>query len=175
MRRTALAVAAFTCLIPGGCMTVAQMGTPTSDSGTFAYAAGRATQDFTYPPLAMQSAVTGAMEDMRMHSIRQANEGGLLVFHGRTADDRHGVTVTLRPNQGKSRVHARVGWFGDEPLSRALMDRIGVRLGSLPPAAIPVEPPSSPEGNPFFSKKAIPDEIMLRDEADAAYRDSPVP
>jgi hypothetical protein len=72
-------------------------------------------------------------------------------------------------------VTIRIGWFGDEPLSRALMDRIGIRLGTLPPAAIPVEPPSSPAGNPFFSKNAVSDAEMLKDQADAPYSDKTVP
>ncbi|MHC5542385.1 DUF3568 family protein, partial [Singulisphaera rosea] len=80
-----------------------------------------------------------------------------------------------RPNPGATRVSVRIGWFGDEPLSKALMDRIGVRLGTLPPTAIPTDPPSEPGSNPYFSKSAIPDSVMLRDQADAIYRDSPVP
>jgi hypothetical protein len=68
------------------------------------------------------------------------------------------------------RVSCRIGWFGDEPLSRTLLDRVGVRLGLLPPAAIPDQPPSAPAANPLFSRAAVPDSEILRDFVEAPYR-----
>ena len=47
--------------------------------------------------------------------------------------------------------------------------------GTQPPAAIPAQPPSRPASNPFFSRAAVPDEVILRDVADAPYRDSLLP
>ena len=70
---------------------------------------------------------------------------------------------------------ARIGWFGDEALSQALLERVGVRAGTRAPEAIPDEPPSTPSGNPYFSRSAISDEVMLRDLADAPYHDRVVP
>ena len=83
--------------------------------------------------------------------------------------------VTLRPQQGKTRISCRIGWFGDEALSKALLERTGIRLGTLPPAAVPENPPSTPGANPFFSRDAVPDEEMLRDVAEAPYRDRVIP
>jgi hypothetical protein len=174
MRRIALTAAALAGLATTGCMTVGPIAAPALSASGFSYSAGRAMQDFAYPAPALQSAATGAMEDLRIHSVHLAHEGGALVYQGSTADDRR-VSLTVRPNQAITRVSVRIGWFGDEPLSRALMDRIGIRLGSLPPSAVPVDPPSAPESNPFFSRDAIPDSVMLRDQADAMYRDTPVP
>lgn len=174
MRRTALATAIFAGLTGAGCATTGPVaGTALSVTG-FSYAAGRATQDFALPAPTVQSAITTAMEDLRMQSTSQTSEAGALIYHGTTADNRR-VTIHVRPNPGATRVSVRIGWFGDEPLSKALMDRIGVRLGTLPPTAIPTDPPSSPGSNPYFSKSAIPDSVMLRDQADAIYRDTPVP
>ncbi len=174
MRRMALAAAVLSGLAPSGCSTIGPVaGTLPGTSGS-SYAAGRATQPFAYPPEAMRSAVLAAMDDLRISSVRQARDNGSFLYNGTTADGR-GVTVAVRPHQGTARVSVRVGWFGDEPLSKLLMDRIGIRLGTLPPSAIPVEPPSIPASNPYFSREAIPDEVMLHDQADAIYRDSPVP
>jgi hypothetical protein len=83
--------------------------------------------------------------------------------------------VTVRTLAGSSTTTARVGWFGDQALSRAILDRIGVRLGELPPEPIPDTIPSTPARNPFFSREAVPDEIMLRDQADAAFNDRVIP
>ena len=64
--------------------------------------------------------------------------------------------VTLRPHQTQTRVSCRIGLFGDEPLSKALLERTGVRLGTLPPAAIPDNPRARPASNPFFSDRQCP-------------------
>jgi hypothetical protein len=74
-----------------------------------------------------------------------------------------------------TQVAIRVGWFGDEPLSQAILERMGVRLGSRPPEAIPAAAPSAPSRNPFFARDAVPDSVMLRDFAEAPYRDRVVP
>jgi hypothetical protein len=175
MRRIAMLTGSLIAgLVCAGCST---MGTVT-DSGLsgagYSYSAGRATQDFAYPTATIVSASAEAMGDLRIHSIQQVRDAGMIMLEGTTADNRR-ATVAIRPNKAASMVSVRVGWFGDPALSRALMDRVGIRLGTLPPTAAPVEPPSAPESNPFFSKKAIPDSQMLRDQTDAESRDSPVP
>jgi hypothetical protein len=174
MRRTSLVAAAWTVVVLAGCRTVPPAASPTLGAAGFAYGAGKATQEFAYPFPAVQSASAAALEDLQVVQIRQRRDGPARIIQGTTADGRP-ATVTLRPGQGAARVTARIGWFGDEPFSKALMERIGVRLGSLPPTAIPDEPPSSPAANPFFSRSAVPDAAMLRDQVEAPYRDSPVP
>jgi hypothetical protein len=173
MRRIALSAAMLLSVSPG-CMTVAPIaGTVLGDGGSgYSYAAGRATQVFVYPLSTLETTVVAAMDDLRIGSIRKSLDGGVLRIDG-TTPDRRTATVLVRPQQGASRVIVHIGWFGDEPLSKALMDRLGIRLGTLPPSAIPVEPPSVPGANPYFSREAVPDEIMLRDR-EAGYRDSPV-
>jgi len=174
MRRIALAATGLFGLWSTGCSTVGPIAAPVMSATAFTYTAGRATQDFPYPPNTVQSAITGGMDDLRIHSVHLTNDAGILVYTGTTADNRR-VSVTIRPQLAASRLSIRIGWFGDEPLSRALMDRIAIRLGELPPSAIPVDPPSEPASNPYFSKDAVPDSVMLRDQADAIYRDTPVP
>lgn len=174
MRRIALATAVVAGSALSGCMTVPPAAGPALTAAGYTYSAGRASQDYTYPLPPLQTAVTGAMEDLRIHSVTVSHEGGGIIYHGWTSDDRR-VQVAIRPNAGVARVSVRIGWFGDPPLSRALMDRVGIRLGTLPPEAVPIEIPSAPQGNPWISRDAISDEQMLRDQADAIYKDSPVP
>ncbi len=175
MRRTAFTAIALAGVISAGCKTVAPVaGTMTESTPGFSYSAGRATQDFNSPPQELRDSITAAMDDLRFHSIRQTVNAGSIIYNGTTADDRR-VSVMVHPIQAQSRVSVRIGWFGDEPLSRAVMDRIGVRLGTLPPAAIPADPPSKPGNNPFFSRDAVPDTEMFREQAEAPYRDKPVP
>jgi hypothetical protein len=148
-------------------------GTVLGEGGSgYSYSAGRATQVFAYPQSTLETTVAAAMDDLRIAPLRKSFDGGVLRIDGTTPDQRT-ATVLIRPHQGASRVVVHIGWFGDEPLSKALMDRIGIRLGTLPPAAIPEEPPSAPASNPYFSREAVPDEVMIRDR-EAGYHDSPV-
>jgi hypothetical protein len=181
MRGIALmATAAYVAATGAGCQTMSSsafsaLGPSGAGAGTagFSYIGGRAVQTFAQSPVTVQPVVLAALDDLRVQALRQTNDGGAIVFECTTADNRR-ASVTLRPHPAGSRLSARIGLFGDEPLSRALMDRVAIRLGNLPPAAIPAEPPSQPGSNPYFSRTAIPDSEMFKDLADAPYRDTPV-
>jgi Protein of unknown function (DUF3568) len=176
----ALVLSAVGLLSQSGCATMGSIGSPRAipaddegPSGTsYSYSAGRGIQDFGAAPSAVKPAVYEAMEDLNMTVTRRRRDGAVAQVDGRTPDDR-AVTVTVRPRQGMTQVSCRIGWFGDDPLSRTLLERVGVRLGTAPPAAIPDHPPSAPASNPIFSRDAVPDSLMLRDFAEAPYRDRP--
>jgi hypothetical protein len=114
------------------------------------------------------------MGDLDITAIRPRRDGAVARVEGMTADHRR-VVAMLRTNQGVTQVAIRIGWFGDEPLSQALVERIGVRLGTRGPESIPASAPSAPSSNPFFSRGAVPDSVMLRDFAEAPYRDRVIP
>jgi hypothetical protein len=126
-----------------GCASVSPVAGPVMTATGFSYSVGKSTQDFAFPPDKVQAAVVGAMDDLRVHSVRQTTEPGAIYYEGTTADDRRAL-VTVRPFAGGTRLTSRIGLLGDEPLSRALMDRTGIRLGTLPPAPIPDKVPSKP-------------------------------
>jgi hypothetical protein len=157
-----------------GCATVSPAPDPAAIAPGFAYSAGRGTQSFAAPPSAVVAALNESMSDLSLDSIRPARDGTISRIEARTPD-RRGVAANVRTNQGITQVAIRVGWFGDEPLSRALLERVGVRLGTRDPEAIPASAPSSPSANPFFARDAVPDSVMLRDFAEAPYRDRVVP
>jgi Protein of unknown function (DUF3568) len=174
MRAQRIALGLVVCaLAPSGCATVAPR-VESEGSLSASYSAGRAMQDFALPAGPVGGAIVEAMDDLKMTVTERGRDGAVYRIDAKTADNRT-VMVTLRPHQGQTRVGCRIGWFGDEPLSKALLERTGIRLGILPPAAIPENPPSAPSANPFFSRQAVPDEVFLRDFAEAPYRDRPVP
>lgn len=172
--QSALVLAAVGILPIAGC-TMTQPRWNMEDaalSEDYAYSAGRGTRSYALPPVAVKAAVYEAMEDLKMTVTHRGRDGLVSQVDARTPDDRS-VTVTIRPQQGGTHVGCRIGWFGDDPLSRTLFERVGIRLGTLPPEAIPEKPPSSPSSNPFFSRDAVPDSIMFREFADTPYRDRP--
>ena len=114
----------------------------------FEYSVGQATQVFAATPPTVETALRSAMDDLRIRPSPSRHDAGSVSVEGTTADDRR-VVVTLEPTPGSTRVKTRIGWFGDEPLSRALMDRLAIRLGDLPPSAARVEPTTTaPATNP---------------------------
>jgi hypothetical protein len=136
-RGTAIWVTLFCAGIPSGCSTVTRVADLEMPETTrYSYYGGKATQLFGYPKAAVKRAVTEAMDDLHMRVVRETHDGVVVFFEGRTADDRS-MQVTLRPNQGATRVSVKIAWFGDEALSRAFTDRVGIRLGALPPEPIP--------------------------------------
>jgi len=157
-----------------GCATTSPLIHSIESSAEFSYSAGRGVQDFAAPPSAVIPAVFAALTDLQMDDPQPARDGVVTRIEARTRDGR-AVSLTVRPRAGATQVGARIGWFGDEALSKALLERVGVRAGTQAPEAIPDEPPSTPSGNPYFSRSAIPDEVMLRDLADAPYHDRVIP
>jgi len=180
VRRTMTAGWMIAALMAAGCSTTNPFGrekllVPAGPS----YAAGRGMQMFPTSPTLLGN-VKDAMTDVGMHSIRQVPEPNGAVALVATTADRRSTRLTIQTTGVRSLVAAKVGWLGDEPLTRALLDRIGARQGDLPPSAVPVdappEPPApEPQGNPFFSRRAVSDDTMLRDRLDVGHTPSIIP
>jgi Protein of unknown function (DUF3568) len=184
IRHLGLVAVSLAILAHAGCATTSGVSQPRRERAaksetppeppapTPRYSTGRAMQDFAFPYSKVQTAVFEAMDDLGITVTRENHDGPAGQIEGRTADNR-AVTVTLRPHETITRVSCRVGWWGDEPYSRAFLRRLGIRLGVLPPEAIPDKPPSAPASNPYFSRDAIPNSEMMRDFIEAPYRNRP--
>lgn len=174
IRHLALLAASAAMLAPVGCATTSPAKQPPADppAPTLRYSTGRAMQDFRFPPSVVQDAVVEAMEDLKFTVTRRSQDGGASQVEGRT-EDRRTITVTLRYQNPTTRLSCRVGWFGDEPMSRTLMRRVAVRLGTVPPEPVPDKVPSEPAPNPYFSRDAIPNSEMMKDMIEAPYRTRP--
>jgi hypothetical protein len=152
--------------------TFSQVSAP---AGSYTFRSGTASQQFDHQQLEVAKHVNEALNDLAIGNVVQ-DQSTLTNsrFAGKAADGRK-VTVSLEPQGDMTVTRVRVGPFGDEPLSRAVLDRLAIRLGDLEPEAIPDEAPSEPEGNPYVSRQAVSDEVMLRGFSDAGYHDGPVP
>lgn len=148
---------------------------PESSNGpdlAFRYSTGRGMQDYPFPITKVSTAVLEAMEDLKIEVGRRSHSGPVLQIEGRTGD-RRSVVVTLRIRKPMTHVSCRVDWFGDQPFSKALLRRVAVRLGMVPPEPVPNVIPSAPSGNPYFSRDAVSDEEMMRPMIEAPYHDRP--
>ena len=117
----------------------------------YAYSGGTASQGFALPFKDVKEAAHDALEDLRITQIEGRSDAADYVFTGVTAS-RHNARVVIRDDGDHARVNVRVGWFGDEPLSRAVLDRIGIRLGTLPPQVVPEKIPSESAEHKFLKR-----------------------
>ncbi len=174
IRRLAFLVASTAALAPIGCATTSKAKPPQDDppAPSLRYSTGRALQDFRFPSSVVQDAVVEALEDLKFTVTRRGQDGPATDVEARTPD-RRTVFVTLRSQYPVTRVSCRIGWFGDEPLTRTVMRRVEVRLGTIPPEPIPDHLPSKPAPNPYLSRENIPDSEMVKDMVEAPYRNRP--
>ncbi|WP_165074313.1 DUF3568 family protein [Paludisphaera rhizosphaerae] len=163
-------------LATAGCAVTSPRVVPAStpEEPGFSFSAGQGSQSFSASQVAVATAAGEALGDLGLHDVNVRRDGTVVRCEAVTSDNRS-ASVTIRSLGGSSAASARVGWFGDEALSRAILERIAVRLGELPPQPVSQSPPSTPGSNPFFSRSAVPDAVMLRDQADAPYTDRVIP
>jgi hypothetical protein len=174
MRRTRLAGVILAASMIAGCSTTGPFGRerlslPIGPS----YVGGRGMQMFPNSPTLVAN-VKDAMSDVGVHSIIQNEDpSGLVILEGRTADDRK-ARVTIQTSGANSTVSAKVGWVGDEPLTRAMLDRLGSRQGTMPPQPTADETPTeSTRPQPILSRDAVPDSVMLRDQIESGIIPTP--
>lgn len=176
MRRTWTAGMILAVLTIAGCSTTGPFGRerlslPVGPS----YVGGRGMQMFPTSPSLLAN-VKDSMSDVGIHSIVQNEDpGGMVILEGRTADDRK-ARVTILVSGTNSTVSAKIGWMGDEPLTRAMLDRLGSRQGTMPAqplSADPAAPVDPPRTQPLLSKDAIPDAVMLQDQIHSGIMPSP--
>jgi hypothetical protein len=137
------------------------------------YVGGRGMQMFPTSNTLLAN-VKDAMSDVGIHSIVQNEDpSGLIILEGKTADDRK-ARVTIQTSGVNSTVSAKIGWMGDEPITRAMLDRLGSRQGNMPPQPFDAETPAEePKPQKILSRDAVPDAVMLRDQIDNGTRPSP--
>lgn len=125
LRRRLLGVLAlaFPLIVLSGCMTTAATGT-----GAAAYARGELEANLDHDYNKATEAVRRAIKDLEFARISENKDALKAVLVARTGLDKK-VEITLI-NSGKklTSIKIRVGVFGDEQLSRLILDRIKAGL-----------------------------------------------
>lgn len=128
----------------------------------------------TTPNLATN--VQAIMAELGMHTIHAVPEpNGGSGLEATTADKRN-VRITIHSTGIRSTVAIKIGWLGDEPLSRTFLDRLENLQGALPDTALP-DPEVEKAGfiGSRFAKEGVPDDIMIRNQLDASFNPSIAP
>lgn len=156
-------------LVAGGCSTTGPFGREKlAVAGSVKYVGGRGYGMYPTTPDIVDN-VRAAMTDLGMRSIHPVPEAnGILTLEAQTAD-RRPARVTIQTTGVRSTVGLKVGWLGDEPLTRSFLDRVEARQGALPESASPPEAdPDQPPPGARFSRSAVPDSVMTRGVFDPA-------
>jgi hypothetical protein len=157
----------------------------------YSHILGCVAQRFVFPAPLVERAAIEAMTDMKMHSVRRSVKGpphglklgkdkdkdkrkdqdkggdpgappGMVVLDGLLYDGRL-ICVEIEPQGGATGVRVRIDVYGDEPMSKVLLDRMGVRLATLPQAV-----------NPPFETRNLSDSILHRGMQVEGYRGAPL-
>lgn len=145
-----------------GCSTV-----PVAQ-GPAGYAFDRTAGRMHYPaPVAVvESAALEALNELRCDGVEVAPAAdGASRISGRGGDGRGVELLITADPAGGTTATARIGRFGDEPRSRALLQRIAVRIGALEAptgaAAATLAPQTTPEP---AAGPGVPDAVMSREQ-----------
>ena len=162
--------ASLTLCWAGGCSTTGAFGRQklALKSGT-QYVGGRGFAMYPYTPNLTEN-VKATMAELGMHSIHPFPEpNGGVGLEGTTADKRT-ARVTIHNTGVRSTVALKVGWVGDEPFTRTFLAKLEARQGALPASALPDE--VEPEASGRFSRDAVPDSVMIRNQLDSTFNPS---
>jgi hypothetical protein len=132
MRRVARWVAiptlAIASLSAGGCLLAAVGAGAAAGIGVYAYTQGKLENSEEVTLDRGWDATQRAMDDLQFTVVSRKKDATMAELIAETADGKK-VTVNLKPDGERiTRFSIRVGTFGDESVSRMIMDKIKQRL-----------------------------------------------
>ncbi len=124
-RLIAVLLAAVPVGLTSGCLAVAAGA---AGAGTVAYIRGELDASLSYNLDAVDRATNRAAEQLRFPKINEGSDALARVITLRTAEDKKIEVKLTRVTDTLTRVRIRVGLFGDETISRALLEKIQANL-----------------------------------------------
>ncbi len=177
MRATYAAMVSLALLTAGCQMTTpfGPIGTPPTPTAGPTYFGGNGSQ--LYPPSDdFVGRTKEAMDDLGLSQVTERREGIKTLLEARTVNGRK-AHIEMKPESGNVRVYARFGPFGDEALSRAFLDRMASRHGTVEAESKsdPVDVSKALSDSPKENRRAPHAPTYIDRTADSGYRDSTLP
>lgn len=158
MRRSLRAVAAAGAVALSGCQAVSQLPGLYRAAGNlpgiaptmlaYTYYQGQASQVYQFNVPQVHNSLRQALADLGFRKVEEHPDGNGIVLKARTPDGRI-AKMTVSPRNALTLFTIWVACpFGDEPLSKAVIDRIAINLGSLPRQLVPFEATLARRGSP---------------------------
>ncbi|MFO0953264.1 MAG: hypothetical protein U0835_19330 [Isosphaeraceae bacterium] len=129
----------------------------------YSHILGWVTQRFVYPGPLVERALIEAMSDMGIHSVKRGtHHKTVATFKGLLYDGRI-ILVELEPQGENTVVKIRIDGYGDEPKTKILLERMSIRLATLPQAVFPP-----------FDPRTLSDSAQHRGMDIQGYRGAPL-
>lgn len=125
VRLIAALLAALPIAFTSGCLAVAAGA---AGAGTVAYIRGELDASLSYNLDAVDRATNRAAEQLRFAKINEGSDALARIITLRTAEDKKIEIKLSRTTDTLTHVRIRVGVFGDETISRALLEKIQANL-----------------------------------------------
>jgi len=125
LRTLAFGLAASVLLVTSGCFIVAAGA---AGAGTVAYIRGELDSTLNESYGRVIDAANGAVEKLELVKISEAKDAFTDILTARTAEDKKVVIKIEKQGDKLTKVEIRIGVFGDEPKSRAILEKINSQL-----------------------------------------------
>lgn len=109
-----------------GCVAV--VAGAAAGAGTVAYVRGQLTSTLAKNYDAVERAANTALAQLQFVKTEEKKDALVAIINARTAEDRHVEIKISRQTETLTNVRIRVGLFGDEALSRIVLDKINANL-----------------------------------------------
>lgn len=161
MRRIVLIVLACASSVVGGCQAAGQYPGIAPSFYAYTFFNGQVSEVFQFPPPFVEGSCMQALADLGFYSIETSREGAATIITARTPDGPRPARITIEPQNAMTLFRVRIGrgLLGDEPLSKALIDRIAQNFGTIPRTIIPLEPTLARRG-PLNISAAPPTNLL---------------
>lgn len=160
MRR--IVIAALTVAVLGtlgtGCQSIRPPLRPGAGETGYSNIGIYSVQRFLYPLPIVERATIEALSDMKVHSVRKRVKDDGVSLCGLMFDGRY-VYATIESKGQESIVTVNIDLYGDEPLAKILLERVSIRIATLPQG---IAPP--------FDPRALTDSAMHRGAYIEGYR-----
>ncbi len=123
-------------------MVVASAAWGVGQAGTTAYLQGRLESAWKVPIETVASATRAAFAELGYEPSGEEAYGNLVVLRAKEASGRM-IEITLeRSSERVTHIQVRVGFWGDQAISRLVLDEMEKALGQISPGEVEPAPPS---------------------------------
>ena len=142
MRRIDGIALACASAVLGGCQAAGQYPGIAPSFYAYTFFNGQLSEVFQYPPQFVETSCMQALADLGFYAIEKTNDGTAVLITAKTPDGCRPARISIEPQNAMTMFRIRIGrgLLGDEPLSKAVIDRIALNYGAVPRTIIPIEP-----------------------------------
>ncbi len=119
-----LALAVALAVLQSGCVLFVAGAAAAAGVGTYAYVSGELTGSESVSLDRAYSASQAAMKDLEFPVLNKSKDALQAELTARTAADKRILIKLKKVSEGTTEIRIRVGTFGDESLSRMILDKI---------------------------------------------------